>query len=77
MNIKTKVSKVKLPDKVKLRRGQHFKTQFRDALYLSELCFNDLVILKDMLARRLRAKIWPDCAIPDTSMKFGTVVDHT
>ena len=28
------------------------------------------------LARRLRAKIWPDCAIPDTSMKFGTFVDH-
>ena len=27
------------------------------------------------LARRLRAKFWPDCAIPDTSMKFGTVVD--
>ena len=29
-----------------------------------------------ILARRLRAKFWPDCAIPDTSMKFGTVVDH-
>ena len=29
-----------------------------------------------LLARRLRAKFWPDCAIPDTSMKFGTVVDH-
>ena len=29
-----------------------------------------------VLARRLRAKFWPDCAIPDTSMKFGTVVDH-
>ena len=28
------------------------------------------------IARRLRAKFWPDCAIPDTSMKFGTVVDH-
>ena len=28
------------------------------------------------LARRLRAKFWPDCAIPDTSMKIGTVVDH-
>ena len=27
-------------------------------------------------ARRLRAKFWPDCAIPDTSMKFDTVVDH-
>ena len=22
------------------------------------------------------AKFWPDCAIPDTSIKFGTVVDH-
>ena len=29
-----------------------------------------------IIARRLRAKFWPDCAIPDTSMKFGTVVDH-
>ena len=29
-----------------------------------------------VLARRLRAKFWPDCAIPDTSMKFGTVVDY-
>ena len=28
------------------------------------------------IARQLRAKFWPDCAIPDTSMKFGTVVDH-
>ena len=28
------------------------------------------------IAMRLRAKFWPDCAIPDTSMKFGTVVDH-
>ena len=28
------------------------------------------------LAKRLRAKFWPDCAIPDTSMKFGTVVGH-
>ena len=28
------------------------------------------------LARRLSAKFWPDCAIPDTSIKFGTVVDH-
>ena len=27
-------------------------------------------------ARRLRAKFWPDCAIPDTNMQFGTVVDH-
>ena len=24
----------------------------------------------------IRAKFWPDCAIPDTSMKFGTVVGH-
>ena len=29
-----------------------------------------------LLARWLRAKFWPHCAIPDTSMKFGTVVDH-
>ena len=29
-----------------------------------------------VVARRLRAKFWPDCAIPDTSMKFGTVADH-
>ena len=28
------------------------------------------------IAKRLRAKFRPDCAIPDTSMKFGTVVDH-
>ena len=28
------------------------------------------------IAKRLRAKFWPDCAFPDTSMKFGTVVDH-
>ena len=28
------------------------------------------------LARRLGAKFWPDRAIPDTSMKSGTVVDH-
>ena len=29
-----------------------------------------------IVARRLKAKFWSDCAIPDTSMKFGTVVDH-
>ena len=29
-----------------------------------------------VIARRLRAKFWPDCAILDTSLKFGTVVDH-
>ena len=29
-----------------------------------------------IIAKRLRAKFWPDCAIPDTSMKLGTVVDH-
>ena len=33
-------------------------------------------VAKGILARGLRAKIWPDCAILDTSMKFGTVVDH-
>ena len=31
---------------------------------------------RKVIARRLRAKFWPDCAIPDTSMKFGTAVDH-
>ena len=29
-----------------------------------------------LIAKRLRAKFCPDCAILDTSMKFGTVVDH-
>ena len=29
-----------------------------------------------ILARRLIAKFWPDCAIQDTSMKFGTIVVH-
>ena len=33
MNITTKVLKVKLLDKFKLRRGQNFQTQFRNALY--------------------------------------------
>ena len=33
-------------------------------------------VIEQLLARRLRANFWPDCAIPDTSMKFGTVVDH-
>ena len=36
------------------------------------LCYSKCV----SIAVRLRAKFWPDCAIPDTSMKFGTVVDH-
>ena len=49
MTITTNVSKVKVSDKFKLRRGQHFKTQFGDALYLPELCSsvkqNSLVIL--------------------------------
>ena len=36
----------------------------------------DPYIPLSVLARRLRAKFWPDCAIPDTSMKFDTVVDH-
>ena len=35
-----------------------------------------VVVDRHGLARRLRAKFWPDCAIPDTSMKFGTAVDH-
>ena len=34
------------------------------------------ILVTLLLARRLRAKFWPDCAIPDTSMKFDTVVDH-
>ena len=34
------------------------------------------ISLGSLVARWLRAKIWTDCAIPDTSMKFGTVVDH-
>ena len=45
--------------------------------------FNDLLSSlvasesqKPPIARRLRVKFWPDCAIPDTSMEFGTVVDH-
>ena len=37
------------------------------------LCYS---LIGKYLARRLRAKFWPDCAILDTSMKFGTVVDH-
>ena len=32
--------------------------------------------LEIALARWLRAKFWPDCAFPDTSMKFGTVEDN-
>ena len=31
---------------------------------------------KTNIARRLRAKFWPDCAIPDTRLNFGTVVDY-
>ena len=41
MIVTTKVLKVKLPDKFKLRRGQHFKTQFPDAIHLHELKCND------------------------------------
>ena len=37
---------------------------------------SDFKFTLDSLAKRLRAKFWPDCAILDTSMKFGTVVDH-
>ena len=32
--------------------------------------------LTRIIARWLKAKFKPDCAIPDTGMKFGTVVDH-
>ena len=41
-------------------------------LFLHEYSFK----VPPTIAGRLRAKCWPDCAIPDTSMKFGTVVDH-
>ena len=41
-------------------------------LYRDVLIWVELV----QIARRLRAKFWPDRAIPDTSMKFGTVVGH-
>ena len=34
------------------------------------------LMTRTRLARRLRAKLWPDCAILGTGMKFGTVVDH-
>ena len=43
-------------------------------MYVQDLNLTILIIL--IVARRLRAKIWPDCAILDTSMKFGTVLDH-
>ena len=36
----------------------------------------DTLPVKLLIAMRLRVKFWPDCANPDTSMKFGTVVDH-
>ena len=29
-----------------------------------------------LIVERLRAKFWLDCAIPDTSMKFGTLIEH-
>ena len=45
-------------------------------LCLVVTCWERTDIFGLMLGRRLRAKFWPDCAIPDTSMKFGTVVDH-
>ena len=38
----------------------------------AELAWADLVL--DRVVRN--SNILPDCAIPDTSMKFGTVVDH-
>ena len=44
-------------------------------LITDQLHFSKVIWL-GTIARRLRAKFWPDCAIPDTSMKFGTVVDH-
>ena len=38
--------------------------------------FDHVILPVALLAKRLRAKFWADCVIPDTSMKFGTVVDH-
>ena len=46
---------------------------FKIFFYRVLLCEQWMLVL---IARRLRVKFWPDCAIPDTSMKFGTVVDH-
>ena len=43
---------------------------------LSSFLYVYSFLFSNELARRLRAKFWPDCANPDTSMKFGTVVDH-
>ena len=44
--------------------------------FLADNCCKKFKPRLGQIARRLRAKFWPDCAIPDTSMKFGTVVDH-
>ena len=52
-------------------RAEHF-LYFNNSRMLLPLWESVIVLL----ARGLRAKFWPDCAIPDTSMKFGTVVDH-
>ena len=43
----------------------------------TNFCFHVLFAqTTTLIARQLRAKFRPDCAIPDTSMKFGAVVDH-
>ena len=47
-----------------------------EILSLKEGCRVSSESTLSKITRRLRAKFWPDCAIPDTSMKFGTVVDH-
>ena len=38
--------------------------------------FASIQVSDTLIARRLRSKFWPDCAITGTSMKFGTVADH-
>ena len=46
-----------------------------NTLYVQTVSQN-IIQHKSFIARQPRAKFWPDCAIPDTSMKFGTIVDH-
>ena len=47
-------------------------------IYGQTVCkgYKKMTSIAGFIARRLRAKFWPDCTFPDTSMKFGTVVDH-
>ena len=53
-----------------------FRMLDRNVKYLKKCSQERSDLVLAIIARRLRAKFWPDCAIPDTSMKFGTVVDH-